>query len=192
MCCGKSMASIVATDEFVGLLQVRELKGGGIPEQLVKRQVLSGLDVIRGGRVRGRAEHGDKLGHGHWRHIRAGAREHVGRRLGGAIPGRRHRFLPPQRRIAEPTDRGRDEGLTSPLPPNWTGGFPASSFPVSGFSARLTVSTRAVFQTKQPLCRKPSVRPSPTVGFAQPVARSLLPLAQHRPQASPQPPVRTV
>ena len=136
MCCGKSMASIVATDEFVGLLQVRELKGGGIPEQLVKRQVLSGLDVIRGGRVRGRAEHGDKLGPGHWRHIRAGAREHVGRRLGGAIPGRRHRFLPPQRRIAEPTDRGRDEGLTSPLPPNWTGGFPASSFPVSGVSAR--------------------------------------------------------
>ena len=33
-------------------------------------------------------------------------------------------------------DRGRDEGLTSPLPPNWTGGFPASSFPVSGVSAR--------------------------------------------------------
>jgi len=33
-------------------------------------------------------------------------------------------------------DRGRDEGLTSPLPPNRTGGFPASGFPVSGFSAR--------------------------------------------------------
>ena len=89
-------------------------------------------------------------------------------------------------------DRGRDEGLTSPLPPNWTGGFPAFSFPVSGFSARLTISTRAVFQTTQPLCRKPSVGPSPAVGFAQPVARSLLPLAQHRPQATPQPPVRTV
>ena len=30
------------------------------------------------------------------------------------------------------TDRGRDEGLTSPLPPNRTCGFPASGFPVSG------------------------------------------------------------
>ncbi len=29
-------------------------------------------------------------------------------------------------------DRGRNEGLTSPLPPNRTGGFPASGFPVSG------------------------------------------------------------
>jgi len=62
--------------------------------------------------------------------------------------------------LARVTDRGRDEGLTSPLPPNWTGGFPASSFPVSGVSARLTISTSAVFQTKQPLCRKTSVRPT--------------------------------
>src|ERR1039458_8374554 len=34
------------------------------------------------------------------------------------------------------SDRGRDEGLTSPLPPNRTGGFPASGFPVGGVSAR--------------------------------------------------------
>src|SRR6185436_18338130 len=29
-------------------------------------------------------------------------------------------------------DRGRNKGLTLPLPPNRTGGFPASGFPVSG------------------------------------------------------------
>ena len=34
---------------------------------------------------------------------------------------------------ADPTDRGRSRGLTRPLPPNRTGGFPASGFPVSGF-----------------------------------------------------------
>ena len=50
--------------------------------------------------------------------------------------------------------------LAPPLPPNRTGGFPASGFPVSGVSARLTISTRAVFQTKQPLRRKPSIGPS--------------------------------
>ena len=38
--------------------------------------------------------------------------------------------------LRDAADRGRDEGLTSPLPPNRTGGFPASGFPVSGVSAR--------------------------------------------------------
>src|SRR5674476_937950 len=81
--------------------------------------------------------------------------------------------------------------LAPPLPPNRTGGFPASGSPVSGFSARLTISTGAVFQTKQPLRRKPSVGPLSAVGLASPVARSLLPLAQHRPQATPQPAVQS-
>src|SRR5437016_13348657 len=88
-------------------------------------------------------------------------------------------------------DRGRDGGLMPPLPPNRTGGFPASGFPVSGVSARLTIGVRAVFQTKQPSRRKPSVRPSSAVGLIQPVAGPFLPFAQHRPQASPQPTVRT-
>src|SRR5207302_9601869 len=78
-----------------------------------------------------------------------------------------------------------------PLPPNRTGGFPASGFPVSGVSARLTIGTRAVFQTKQPSRRKPSVGPPSAVGLAQPVAGPFLPFAQHRSQASPQPAVRT-
>src|SRR5438874_8359986 len=81
--------------------------------------------------------------------------------------------------------------LPLPLPPNRTGGFPASGFPVSGVSARLTIGTRAVFQTKQPLRRKPPVGPPSAVGLAQPVAGPFLPFAQHRPQASPQPAVRT-
>src|SRR5438034_7075934 len=81
--------------------------------------------------------------------------------------------------------------LPLPLPPNRTGGFPASGFPVSGVSARLTIGTRAVFQTKQPLPRKPSVGPPSAVGLAQPVAGPFLPFAQQRPQASPQPAVRS-
>jgi hypothetical protein len=36
------------------------------------------------------------------------------------------------RRVYELSDRGRDEGLPSPLPPNRTGEFLASGFPVSG------------------------------------------------------------
>src|SRR5437867_3883167 len=80
--------------------------------------------------------------------------------------------------------------LPLPLPPNRTGGFPASGFPVSGVSARLTISARAVFQTKQPSRRKPSVGPPSAVGLTQPVAGPLLPFAQHRPQASAQPAVR--
>src|SRR5881397_3205846 len=56
---------------------------------------------------------------------------------------------------------------------------------------RLSIGTRAVFQTKQPLGRKPSVRPLFTVRFAQPVAGPFLPLAQHRPKASPQPSIRS-
>ena len=48
--------------------------------------------------------------------------------------------------------------LTPPLPPNRTGGFPASGSPVSGVSMRLTISAKAVFQTKQPSRRKPSNR----------------------------------
>jgi hypothetical protein len=49
-------------------------------------------------------------------------------------------------------------GLAPPLPPNRMGGSPASGSPGSvGVSARLTLSTRAVVQTKQPLRRKPSV-----------------------------------
>src|SRR5439155_600215 len=48
-----------------------------------------------------------------------------------------------------------------------------------------------VFQTKQPLRRKPPVGPPSAVGLAQPVAGPFLPFAQHRPQASPQPAVRT-
>src|ERR1017187_5064175 len=83
-------------------------------------------------------------------------------------------------------------GLAPPLPPNRTGGFPASGSPVSGFSARLTISTRALFQTKQPLRRKPSVGPPSAVGLPPSVAGSLLPFAQHRPPASPQPSVRTI
>src|ERR1017187_1388058 len=83
-------------------------------------------------------------------------------------------------------------GLAPPLPPNRTGGFPASGSPVSGFSARLTISTRVLFQTKQPLRRKPSVGPPSAVGLTQSVAGSLLPFAQHRPPASPQPSVRTI
>src|SRR5204863_9432973 len=75
--------------------------------------------------------------------------------------------------------------LLLPLPPNRTGGFPASGFPVSGVSARLHIGTRAVFQTKQPLPRKPSVGPPSAVGLAQPVAGPFLPFAQQRPQASP-------
>ena len=39
-------------------------------------------------------------------------------------------------------------GLAPPLPPNRTSGSPASGSPVSGVSARLTISTRAMFQTK--------------------------------------------
>jgi hypothetical protein len=39
-------------------------------------------------------------------------------------------------------------GLAPPLPPNRTSGSPASGSPVSGVSTRLTVSTRAMFQTK--------------------------------------------
>src|SRR5947207_11378641 len=80
--------------------------------------------------------------------------------------------------------------LLLPLPPNRTGGFPASGFPVSGVSARLTISARAVFQTKQPSRREPSVGPPSAVGLAQPVAGPFLPFAQQRPQASPQPAVR--
>ena len=34
-------------------------------------------------------------------------------------------------------DRGRNEGLTSPLPPNRTGGFPASGFPVGGLVSEI-------------------------------------------------------
>src|SRR5262245_64404737 len=81
--------------------------------------------------------------------------------------------------------------LAPPLPPNRTGGPPAYGSPVSGFSARLNISTRAVFQTKQPLRRKPSIGPSSAVGFTQPVTGPFLPFAQHRPQASPPPSVRT-
>src|SRR5205809_2257947 len=81
--------------------------------------------------------------------------------------------------------------LPLPLPPNRTGGFPASGFPVSGVSARLTIGTRAVFQTKQPLRRKPPVGPPSAVGLAQLVAGPFLPFALHRPQASPQLAVRT-
>src|SRR5512140_1287221 len=81
--------------------------------------------------------------------------------------------------------------LAPPLPPNRTSGSLASGSPVSGFFARLTISTRAVFQTKQPLRREPSVGPPSAVLFAQPVAGSLLPFAQHRPQATSQPAVRT-
>src|SRR5262249_8089926 len=33
-------------------------------------------------------------------------------------------------------DRGRDGALTPPLPPNRTGGFPASGFPVGGLFRR--------------------------------------------------------
>ena len=82
-------------------------------------------------------------------------------------------------------------GLAPPLPPNRTGGSPASGSPVSGVSARLTISTGAVFQTQQPLRPKPAVRPPSAVGFAQPLTGPLLPFAQQRPQASPQPSVRS-
>ena len=54
--------------------------------------------------------------------------------------------------------------LAPPLPPNRTGGFPASGSPVSGVSVRLTIGTRAVFQTEQPLCRKPAIGPAAAVG----------------------------
>src|SRR5947208_10346979 len=95
-----------------------------------------------------------------------------------------------QRSTPSSLDRGRDGALAPPLPPNRTGGFPASGFPVSGVSARLTISARAVFQTKQPSRREPSVGPPSAVGLAQPVAGPFLPFAQQRPQASPQPAVR--
>src|SRR5207249_3499699 len=39
-------------------------------------------------------------------------------------------------REAQPLDRGRDGALAPPLPPNRTGGFPASGSPVDGVSAR--------------------------------------------------------
>src|SRR5438552_16090484 len=55
---------------------------------------------------------------------------------------------------------------------------------------RLSIGTRAVFQTKQFLRRKPSVRPLFTVRFTQPVSGPFLPLAQHRPKTSPQPSIR--
>src|ERR1044071_4454575 len=80
--------------------------------------------------------------------------------------------------------------LAPPLPPNRTGGFPASGSPVSGVSSRLTIGAGAVFQTKQPPRRKPSAWPFQAVGLAQPIARSFLPFTQHRSQASPQPSVR--
>jgi hypothetical protein len=41
--------------------------------------------------------------------------------------GKRNGFL-----FGEGEDRGRESGLALPLPPNRTGGFPASGFPVSG------------------------------------------------------------
>src|SRR6266550_2686263 len=47
-----------------------------------------------------------------------------------------------------------------------------------------------MFQTKQPLCRKPSVGPFSTIGFAQPVAGPFLPFAQQCSKASPQPAIR--
>src|SRR3989449_9671604 len=105
--------------------------------------------------------------------------------------------MPPELRMsADRRSRNRTIGvgraaLLLPLPPNRTGGFPASGFPVSGVSARLTISARALFQTKQPSRRKPSVGPPSAVGLAQPVAGPFLPFAQQRPQASPQPAVRT-
>src|SRR5512134_1141974 len=88
-------------------------------------------------------------------------------------------------------DRGRDGGVnaTPPSEPDW----PISSIRLSsrwGLCVRLTINTGAVFQTKQPLPRKPSVGPSLTVGLAQPISGSFLPFAQHCPKASSQPPVR--
>src|SRR6266699_3719812 len=80
-------------------------------------------------------------------------------------------------------------GLAPPLPPNRTGSFPASGSPVGGFSVRLSIGTRAVFQTKQPLRRKPSVRPLLAVLFAQPESGPFLPFAQHRPKAAAHPSV---
>src|SRR2546425_2563594 len=105
--------------------------------------------------------------------------------------------MPPELRMsADRRSRNRKIGvgraaLLLPLPPNRTGGFPASGFPVRGVSARLTISTRAVFQTKQPSRRKPSVGPPSAVGLAQPVSGPFLPFAQQRPEASPQPAIRT-
>src|SRR5205809_6257593 len=55
---------------------------------------------------------------------------------------------------------------------------------------RLSIGTRAVFQTKQFLRRKPSVRPLFTVRFTQPVSGPFLQLAQHRPKSSPPPSIR--
>jgi hypothetical protein len=46
--------------------------------------------------------------------------------------------LPPSRACSlSSAHRGRNEGLTSLLPPNRTGGFPASGFPVSGLIAEI-------------------------------------------------------
>ena len=57
--------------------------------------------------------------------------------------------------------------LAPPLPPNRTGGSPASGFPVSGFLCGLTMPG-AMFQTETAPVRKPSVRPASDVGFPSP------------------------
>jgi hypothetical protein len=80
--------------------------------------------------------------------------------------------------------------LTPPLPPNRTGGSPASGSPVSGLSSRLNIGAGAMFQTEQAPFRKPAVGPPSAICLTQPVAGSLLPFAQHRSQATPQPAVR--
>jgi hypothetical protein len=55
------------------------------------------------------------------------------------------RFAYGRAHLGRPIDRGRDKGLTLPLPPNRTGGSPASGSPVSGFVVvRLYASTRVL------------------------------------------------
>jgi hypothetical protein len=89
-------------------------------------------------------------------------------------------------------NRGRD-GWVGATPPSEPDGRIPRIRLSSGVSVSPTRSTRAVFQTKQPLGRKPAVGPPSAVGFTQPVAGPFLPFAQQRPQASPQPsrPVRS-
>src|SRR6266704_4352548 len=68
-------------------------------------------------------------------------------------------------------DSGRESGVTAPPPSEPDGRF--SRIRLSGWwglPVRLSIGARAVFQTKQPLRRKPSVRPLFTIGFAPPVS----------------------
>src|SRR5258708_22479650 len=82
---------------------------------------------------------------------------------------------------------GRPHWFAAPLPPNRTGGSPASGSPVDGSPSRgLTRRRMGCFQTVQPLLGKERIRPTPMV-ISVPVALSALTLAQDTPQTHPDP-----